>query len=427
MLVRQMSELQVRWHGQTLVIGDGDADLSTDLLQSLPVEPDRCTVLVLDAATADVQALEQILDTWLPPAIRSVRLALSRAGASGLAQQLADRMDIEVIAPDGPVVLLPAGVLFVTSPAFAKDSASAPKDGTPDRIQGGLGGWWTHRPGQHPDRQGPHHPAPPWLVELPKRQRLRPSALVAHAIPCGVWLHTRGRRPVSPDDPAFAIPADPHRITVLIGRPGSRSVPIKALYAWLAALPYATLEALTLMPYGQAGTNLDAVAEKLSEAFLVTVQRTAGVPAFGADGTSLYALVDDDGQPLARRIVQRLSYQSEFLHDVNAWLNPLTGSVGTDQTRIPVGPGWVLEVVRSGLWLHDGAAPDDREIAGRPADADTETFVVDVGGDPDGEALARWIAAGLPGDIAVNLRWEVRTAAAGDGSDRIMTTAKDET
>ena len=395
-------EPHVAWHGQTLVIGD--ADLSTHLLRSLPVEPDRCTVLVLDAITADVEALEQVLVTWLPPAVRSVRLALSRAGASGLAQQLADRMDIEVIAPDGPVVLLPPGVLFVTSPV-------------------GVGGWWTHRPGQIPDRQGPHHPTPSWRVELPKRQRFRPLALVTHAIPCGIWLHTPGRRQVSPDDPAYAIPADPDRVTVLIGRPGSRSIPTKALYAWLAALPYATLEALTLMPYGQAGNSLDVVAERLSEAFLVTVQRTAGVPAFGADGTSLYAVVDDDGQPLARRIVQRVSYQSKFLRDVDAWINPLTGGVETNRTRISVGPRWVLDAVRSGLWFHEAAALDDHEVGARPADTDSETFVVDVAGDPDGEALARWIAAGLPADIAVNLRWEV---LAGADSDRPLASAEEE-
>ena len=386
----EMSEPQVRWHGRTLVVGD-DSALSTDVLRRLPIEPDRCTVVVLDATTAVAGSLEYVLTRRLPPSVSSVRLALSQAGRTGLAQHLADRTDLEIVSPDGPVLLLAPGNLFVASAGGA----------------GGAGGWWTHRRGQSATRSGPRHPAPAWKVDLPKRPWLGRPALVAHAIPCGIWLHAPDRRPVELDDPAYAIPAEPDRITVLIGRPGGPTVPVKALYAALAGLSSDVVDLLTLVPYGRDPSTLDRIAQRLSNNLLVTVLRAAGVPTSGADGATYATVVDSAGHPAGRRIVQLLAYRPGSRYDVDAWLNPLTGYVSTSQPSVPIGHEWRLEIIRCGLWLRRTTAPDDPGIRARLADPGGETFVVDADGDPAAEVAAREIIAGLPRDMVAGLRWIV--------------------
>jgi len=96
---------------------------------------------------------------------------------------------------------------------------------------------------------GPPVPDPGWRCSLgPAGPRNR--SVAAHALPAGLWLHAAADRTPRTDDPAYAIPPDPDRLTVLIGRPGGRPVEIDPLHAALRGLPVEALARLRLVPYG---------------------------------------------------------------------------------------------------------------------------------------------------------------------------------
>jgi hypothetical protein len=367
-----MMHTMAQWRGPTLVIGVAE-DLPMAELVRLPVHQHQRTVLIMPGAPTE--DLAGLLNTYLPPDVTSIRLASSHAATTGLAQHVADVLDIEVISADGTVLLVGPGAMFVANPE-------------------GEGSWLTHRRGAAPTSAGPRYPVPLWHIDLPKRSRMRRRGLVARDLPAGFWLYRADSRAVAVDDPAFAVSALTDQVTVLIGRPGMRPPAEQAVYAWLAALPAQTRGRLRLVPYGRCGPMLDAVAERLSEQFGVTVERTAGIPAEG------FYITEHHTRP----VVQTMAYDGSATPRITSWISPTTGRIESGQTTADVGGGYTLEVVRCGLRLSDADVAGDPVVHGQAADPDIDLLLIDAVDIERAQALAEGLIRRLPRDTAARLR-----------------------
>ncbi|MEV0460353.1 hypothetical protein [Catellatospora methionotrophica] len=390
-----MSELTARWYGHTLVIGV-DERLPRHLVEALPSERDRHTVLLAGDAPLSPGPVARLLGEELPRAV-SIRLASSAAGAGRIAQQLADQLSIDVVAPLGPTMLVGPGSLFVVRRARAHS-------------------WRLHRPGDRPrDIDAPRHPAPQWQVPLPRQPFGRLHGLVAHDLPAGFWLHRPQRGPLPADDPAYAIEVDGDHVVILVGQPDQEPPSPRRVYRWLTRLPAAALGRLVLMPYGPWGALLDTVAQRLSTDLHVTVGRTAGLPV-RLRGTTYHVPLESTGLTGPRPAAQTMSYLAgDPVPRIESWISPTSGQIATGDPVEEVGDGWLVEVVRGGYWLREADAPAGDDVRLRPV-ADRDTFLVDVSGD-EAHDLARLLAARLPADIRDSLRFEHRTAAPAPQSD----------
>ncbi|GAA1378078.1 hypothetical protein [Catellatospora chokoriensis] len=384
-----MSELTARWYGHTLVIGVDDG-LPRDLVEALPSERDRHTVLLAGDAPLSPEPVARLIGEELPRAA-SIRLACSAAGTGPIAQQLADRLRIDVVAPLGPTMLVGPGSLFVVRQPRAHS-------------------WRLHRPGERAREIGaPRHPAPQWQVPLPRQPFGRLHGLAAHDLPAGFWLHRPQRRPLAPDDPAYAIEVDAERVVVLVGQPDREPPSPRKVYRWLSRLPRTALGRLVLMPYGPWGSLLDTVAGRLSTDLRVTVGRTAGLPV-RSRGTTYHVPVDVAGRTGPRPVAQTMSYLAdEAAPRIDSWISPTSGQLVTGRPVEDVGDRWLVEVVRGGYWLREADAPHSDDVRLRPADGG-DAFLVDVTG-AEAHDLARLLAARLPADIRDSLRFEQRTEA----------------
>src|SRR5262249_31336437 len=128
------------------------------------------------------------------------------------------------------------------------------------------GDWWMHRPGLRARAEGPRYPDPGWCSTLSRTRLLsRGQRLIANAIPAGLWLHGDGDAdPNGDQDSAFALPPDPDRVTVLIGRPGGRCLEADEVATVLMRLSPAAADRLLLIPYGPDRELSYAVAERLA-------------------------------------------------------------------------------------------------------------------------------------------------------------------
>ncbi|MFI7609242.1 hypothetical protein ACIBTV_29585 [Micromonospora sp. NPDC049366] len=384
-----MREPNARWYGNTLVIGEDDR-LPGRLVEALPAETDRCTVLLAGDAPQDPDLVARAVGEQIPePA--SIRLACSGAGPAVIAQRLAERLDIEVVAPVGPTMLVAPGALFVvTRPHVAA--------------------WRVHRPGARPGAVAPpRHPAPEWQAPLPRQSGWLPDRVLAHDLPAGYWLRRPQRRPVAPDDPAYAIEVDDSRMVVLVGQPDRRPPSPWRVYRWLTRLPRVTLDRLVLMPYGPWGSLLDVVAARLSADLRLTVTRTAGLPV-RRHGTTYHVPVDAAGRTGPLRPAQTVSYPAgDPVPHVDSWISPVSGRLETGPAVEQAADGWVLEVVRGGYWLRPADQPARDDVRHRPAGA-ADTFVVDADA-AEASDLARTLVSGLPAGMAVDVRFEPPVAA----------------
>src|SRR5207247_5294347 len=115
----------------------------------------RVAVLMSQAPVDRMPELAEQLQPWLPPGFDSIRLvtAFAAASASGrrpAAQVLADELGVEVLAPDGQLLIVPGGTLFVVG----------------GRDRDNRGSWWRFRPGREPERDTRRYPAPHWENQL---------------------------------------------------------------------------------------------------------------------------------------------------------------------------------------------------------------------------------------------------------------------
>src|SRR5579859_1413830 len=207
------------------------------MARRLPAEPDRLAVVMPDADVTLMPELAYRLRRWVPGEWESVRLIAGEGAIGGAdgrsgAQELADMLGVEVIAPDGNLVVLPDGTLFVRD----------------ERSRNGPGAWWRFRPGRTPEATGRRFPAPHWEADLGAFTDPAIPGVEVEQIPAGLWVHwprrTRGT------DLAYAVPVRESSIALVVSRAGDPPLRAAAVRQLVQAIPDALRERLLVIPYG---------------------------------------------------------------------------------------------------------------------------------------------------------------------------------
>ncbi|MFI8093620.1 hypothetical protein ACIF9R_35820 [Streptomyces sp. NPDC086080] len=234
---------------------------------------DTVTVLVRAPAPGGDTAthwarLGDVLDTLRDRDTDRVRLVLSGAGHDrtdrpSLARRIADAWELEVIAPDGAVLITPGGTLFVQQPA-------APG-----------GGWWSFGPGTAPRPLGRRTPAPAWQDALRQVPGRTSGGCVVHQIPAGVVIRPAEAPTPGTDDLSFAVPVHPERPLVLVGAPDAEDVAADEVATVLAALPAEHRARARLAPGGRR--DLLRLAQTVADMLAGEVEVLTGIPLLGGD------------------------------------------------------------------------------------------------------------------------------------------------
>ncbi|MDX6356184.1 MAG: hypothetical protein QOF98_3087, partial [Streptomyces sp.] len=330
------------------------------------------TVLVVVDSGLAWGRLAELLDSLREKDVRGIRLVMSGAGADrpdqpAVARRIADAWEMEVIAPDGTVLLVPGGSLFV--PGALQDS-----------------GWWRFSPDAEPVPLGPRHPVPQWQSALGRLPARTVGGIAVDRIPAGVLLRPADTAPPAPGDLCYAVPADPAKPLVLVGVPGAaEGIPADDIRDVLAELPDAAGFGVRLAP----GDHRDLLlAGRLAAAALDAEVEVATAPPLLAGHGMRPRLVGTDGEPSWQPFVEAVVCEppapgGETAPRLLRWFPPVPGRGSAASGTVRLTDGWQVAVTRAGLWV--GAADEPRApLAGRPVDPDG--VLIEVG--TPGRALA---------------------------------------
>ena len=351
----------VRQVGNVLLVHPAGCDdgPSRDLADALPAVPPS---VVVCATAADVDPVLDRLTGVLADARRQgigeVRLVTS-AGFPDLEparwRRLAERTDVTLLVPSGAAAQ--AGVTL-----FA------------------AGGWTRYAPGAADSRLGPRHPEPRWQGSTGERS----DPAVDH-LPVGVLL----RHPGSAPGPEWhAVPPDPRRLTVVVGVPGGGPVHAEDVATYLAALP--TEVASTARLVCGDGRDVVALGRAVATALGTAITVVDGRPAAGHAG---FVLHDRAGRPTWAPYLQEIRCEVGEVPAVPLrWRAPHPGLADHGPGVFRVTEGWVVGVLRSGLWLRRAGRSAHPLPVGAPVDPAVVVLAV---GDP-GEQLREDVWDVLP-------------------------------
>jgi hypothetical protein len=374
------------------------------MARRVPVEPNRLTVVMPDADITLIPELAQRLRRWVPVEWESIRLIAADSAVPGpdgrsAAQELSDMLGAEVIGPDGDLVALPDGTLFVRAKRDRTD----------------LGAWWRCRPGRSPEAIGRRYPAPDWEPELAGFNDPGIAGVDVEEIPAGLWVHwsrkTRGT------DLAYAVPVQDSSMALVVscaGDPPLRAADVRRL---IQAMPETLRERLLVIPYGDepvADTRLGAlVAESANRALPIR----NGVPLLFSGHHVQTVAVGRNGRPTWRPFARELAWRPGGGARIVDWRVP------SDQL-LPVGPAqlllndrWTVEVVEAGLWIREASRLEGAASV-RQLPLDSRHCTVVVGTQSTSRARPPWRAIAkllrrLPADARVRVRLAVPRAADG--------------
>ncbi|MFG2051434.1 hypothetical protein ACGFIW_28875 [Micromonospora sp. NPDC048935] len=225
-------ELFVEWHGSAAVISHGDdpPSLLWRLVRTAVAASDDVLVLTSERAVRSAGCggvlrgvVEGAAQEWGVGRVWVAASGLGRpdeAYASWLTR-LAARTGVELLAPDGPVHATPDGTLYAAG-------------GT------GAWGWRSFRPGVSSPVVGNRYPVPSWEPALPDQAVVLPG-LVADPVPAGVLLRSSAAAPSTVGDPAYDMPVDRHRPTLLLRHVGEPPPDPRSLAGIFAGLPARTI------------------------------------------------------------------------------------------------------------------------------------------------------------------------------------------
>ncbi|MEU3459438.1 hypothetical protein ABZ721_05700 [Streptomyces sp. NPDC006733] len=322
----------------------GDEDLVTVVVGSADAQG--------TAAADHWSRLGALLDSLRSKGTRRVRLVMSGAGDDRpdrpcVARRIADAWELEVTAPDGPVLIAPGGALF---------------------VQGNAGpgrGWWRFAPGEAPRNLGPRAPVPVWQEALGRVPARTAGGCVVEQIPAGVLMRPAEAPEAGPGDLCFAVPVDLERPTVLVGAPRAEDVAADEVAAVLAALPAAQRSHVRLAPGGRR--DLLRLGQSVADLLGGEVEVLTGLPLLadhappgaaprptlvGADGrpnwqpfVSSVACrpADGEGRTPAPRLVS--SHPPDWIPD------------GTEPGTVRLTDRWQATVTRAGLALWEQGGP----------------------------------------------------------------------
>ncbi|MFE3144377.1 hypothetical protein [Streptomyces scopuliridis] len=240
-----------------------------DLARALGAEEDG-TVTIVAIAVGEATAalwprLSETLDSLRDEGTSSVRLVMSGAGADhpdrpALARHIAEAWKMTVEAPDGPVLVVPGGSVFVPP---------------------GRGGWRRFAPGQEPEELGPRTPAPGWQTALRHAPARTAGGCVVDQIPAGLVIRPAGANAPRPGDLFHAIPVDPKHPAVVVGVPWGEDVVATDVAEVLAALPAVVRRGVRLAPGGRR--DLLPLGQSVAGLLNVEIEVTTGLPLIAAD------------------------------------------------------------------------------------------------------------------------------------------------
>ncbi|MBU6535498.1 hypothetical protein [Streptomyces mayonensis] len=408
----------------------GTSDIA-ELARALAADADTATVLTgADAPQApDLwPRLGGILDELRDDGIRTVRLVMPAAGddrleAPALARLVADAWQLEVVAPDGLALVVPGGGLFVP--------ARSPRAGGDGDLDGNLGkglvaeegSWWRFRPGSaEPARIGPRQPAPDWQPAVELLPARVGGGTAIGQIPAGVLAYSGDVSPPGLGDLCYAVPADPHVLTVLLGVPGGGEAVADDLVQLLSALPEPARRLVRLAPGGHR--DVLPTAQAVSDALGTEVTACTGMPLL-TNGTAarsgVHAMVlGADGSPRWSAFVDEVRCRPAGTPQLLRWNPPVTvegdhGRVQPDRGVIHLSENWQVAVTRAGLWVTEteGQRPP---VADRPADPGGPVIEVGRSGQVLDESLASVLDTLLSG-LGADVRGKARLRVYGESTD----------
>ncbi|MGI5446941.1 hypothetical protein ACQEVM_14430 [Streptomyces sp. CA-243310] len=316
-----------------------------------------------ESAPALWPRLGDLLDSVCDEGATVVRLVMSGSGdgrpgeSRSVAQRISDAWELEVVAPDGTVLCVPGGGLFVHGP--------------PGGEAGGERGWWRFRPGVAPVPLGPRQPVPVWQpVRLPSRTR---GGRVVEEIPAGVLIRSGDGPAPRPGDLCYAVPMDGRGPLLVLGVPDGDDIDTEDVSDVVASLPDAARAALRVAPGGRRDVLRagQAAADLVGAGVVVH----SGLPLIvdsgtGPDETVRSLLIGRDGAPRWQPFVDSvLCAPGAPEPSLLRWSPPLPDREPAEHGVVHLSDRWQVSVSRAGLLV--GARDDGpRPVAARPVDAD---------------------------------------------------------
>ncbi|MFF3243774.1 hypothetical protein ACFYWY_08570 [Streptomyces sp. NPDC002870] len=312
-----------------------------------------------------------LLDSLRDKGTSCVRLVMSGAGDEqpdrlSLARRIADAWEMEVIAPDGVVLIAPGGALFVL--------------GSP----GAARGWWRFAPGERPRPLGPRAPAPVWQESLNRVPARTAGGCVVDQIPAGIHVRQAGASEPGEDDLCFAMPVHPERPVLLVGAPQAEDVAADEVAAVLAALPAAERSRFQLAPGGRR--DLLRLAQSVADMLGSDVEVLTGIPLLSGNSVSEAAvrptLVGSDGEPTWQPYVTAVACSPvdgvgktpapRLVHSY-----PLVqGAADAEHETMPLTDQWYAVATRAGVAVGELGGPRPSLTA---MTVDPDTLSVELG------------------------------------------------
>ncbi|GAA4613324.1 hypothetical protein [Saccharopolyspora hordei] len=359
-----------------LVVGRLDADGAAVLLAAnLPPKRDRTYVVVGSSALDAVGRLDPWVTADLADAVHGDLCvvaprfgSMGRDGALPPAKLLAERLGVEVTAPDGDPTALADGSLFVAGPGA---------------------GWVSYRPDGRRIRVGARLPAPWWQDGLPAA-----SDHLVH-VPSGLWV----RRPGGPDrgdDRLLRQVPDPDRMYVVLGAPGEEPPAAATVAEVLRGLPDENRGRAVLACYGFGGGELvRAVSGELG----APVRVAHGVPGDGG-----LVQVDEAGEARWRPFALETVYRRDGAPVLDRWVAPASLAM-VEPGSYQLVEGWRVDVVPRGLVVRPEAVRvDDAVAAADPGPAAEVVFAADSAVPPEVVTAFDQLVRDLPAEAREGLR-----------------------
>ncbi|WP_026422070.1 hypothetical protein [Actinokineospora inagensis] len=308
--------------GHALVLREPGADeQAAAVAAGLPAERHRTAVVVGASAWSALSRLDPWLVADLDESVDTgVRLLAGHASAMSagevsLARRLADRLGVEVIAPDGELYTLDGGHAFA-----------------------GGAGWVAHGAGSDRRRLGHRFPEPWWQGYLPEGHE---------QIPLGLWVREPGGDPRA-DDPLRWVPPDPERPTVVVGAPGEPNPEVSTVVDVLESVPADMRGRVVLACYG--ADMAQAVARERGTA----VRALHGLPS----SRGLVRL-DESGRFAWYPFAVESVYRPGCGPVLDRWIAPAPTMAMITPARYRLAPGWSLDILARGLLARPDTLPVD--------------------------------------------------------------------
>ncbi|MFD9318447.1 hypothetical protein ACFWDQ_12215 [Streptomyces sp. NPDC060053] len=342
-----------------------------DLVWTLAGEAEHTVTVIAGAGATRAAGLWTRLGTVLSvlrdDRVETVRLVMSGTGGGrpdrpALARRLADGWKLTVIAPDGPVFVVPGGTLFA------------------------HGSWWRFAPGAEPDRLGARQPAPDWQPAVEALPARTDGGYLIDPIPAGVLARSRQAAAPRPGDLCYAVPVDPRGPLVLLGMPEDEDILGGEVSDLLGELPTAVRSTVRLAPGGPRDVlrTGQAVAERLGAGVVVYTGLPFLAPGSGGGPAPVRSvLVGVDGEPKWRPFVDSVMCLPPAEDGtvptprLLRWESPVTGEqTGTGVVRLS--EHWQATVTRAGLYISgtEGEPSPAHQPVHQPVDAESPSIEV---------------------------------------------------